>query len=237
MNTKFQSQVLAAVLVLASATISVQPSYAASSQVTKTVSATTLAGTVDTDSLWNQVSSLLKAGNFDQALAIANQAIQADPNNSTAYVIKAFVMYTASADSQSTITVLNKALDLAPNNADALFMRGLVYEDMNDLASAGKDFDACIALNNHDLGAFSESVKVKYAQKDWNGMLSVLNFELANNQGDGEAYFFKAIAEYQLGQTTAAVADFKQAQSMFVADNDTKDAQTVAQILQQLQAV
>lgn len=237
MNTRFQSQVLAAVLVLASVTVSVQPTYAASTQVTKAAATATLGSTVDVDSLWSQVSSLLKAGNFDQALSVANQAVQTDPNNSAVYVIKAFVMYTASADSQSTIAVLNTALSLQSDNSDALFLRGLVYEDLKELDSAGKDFDACIALNNHDMGAFSESLKIKYAQKDWNGMLAVLNIEMANNQVNGEAYFYKAFAEYQLGQTSAAIADFKQAQSQFVAENDTQDAQTVAQILQQLQAV
>lgn len=237
MNTKLQSRILAAVLMLASTSVSLQPSFAASNNVSKTVYATPASSSVDYNTVWNQIYALLKAGNGEEALKIANQAVDTEPNSPVPYVMKAFVMYSSKADCKSILTQLNKAIALKADYSDALYLRGLVFEDMNDLQSAGADFDACIALNNHDLDAINESLSVKCALKDWNGMLSVLSIEFANNQVDGMAYFARAYAEFQLGQTSAAIADFKQAQTMFVAANDTKDAQAVAQILQQLQAV
>lgn len=235
MNTKFQSRILAAVLMLASTSVSLQPSFAAAKDLTPVVS--TASSSVDYNTVWNQIYSLLKAGNGAEALKLANQAVDAEPNSPVPYLMKAFVMYSSKADCKSILTQLNKAIALKPDFSDALYLRGMVYEDMNDLQSAGADFDACIAIDNHDLEAINESISIKYALKDWNGMLSVLNIEFANNKVDGMAYFARAYAEYQLGQTSAAIADFKQAQTMFVAANDTQDAQTVAQILQQIQAV
>lgn len=235
MNIKFQSRVLAALLVLASCSVSIQPTFAASTAITAPVSGSLNATTVDNKALWNQVSELVKSGDIQKAMAIINQAIKTDPNNSTAYMIKAVVMCNAKQAPGLVIEQLNIALSIEPDYSDALYLRGLMYEDLGDLKHAGADFDACIALNVHDMDAIAESIQVKYAQKDWAGMLEVLKVEFANNEVDGMAYFARALAEYQLGQTSAAIADFKQAQSMFTAANDSKDAQTVANILQQIQ--
>ncbi len=236
MNKKFQSQALAAILVLASSAASLQPTFAASTSAKAPASATTLkASSVDNKALWNQVKSLLTAGNFDEALKVIDQAIKQDSKNAPAYVMKAVVMLNAKQSSELVLAQLNTALSIAPDYSDALFLRGIVYEDMEDLDSAGKDFDACIALDSHDLQAINESLNVKCRQQDWNGMLSVLQIQFANNEVDGNAYFARAYAEYKLGQTAAAVADFKQAQSMFIAANDAQDAQTASDFLNKIQ--
>ncbi len=238
MNTKLQSQILAAVLVLASTTVSLQPSFAASKSISTTISASATSAVVSNDNaLWEQVWKLLDDGQGEQAMSSVNQAIKDNSKNATAYVLKAIIMYTAKGDTSAMLEQVNIALSLDPNYSDALFVRGNIYESLNDLQNAVKDFDACIALSNHDVQALEESARIRYQLKDWAGMLAVLNIEIANNKVDGSVYFNRAYAEYELGQTSAAIADFKQAQSMFVADNDTKDAETVAQILTQLQAV
>ncbi len=65
---------------------------------------------------------------------------------------------------------VNIALSLDPNYSDALFVRGNIYQAMNDLQNAVKDFDACIALSNHDVQALEASAQIKYQLKDWNGI-------------------------------------------------------------------
>lgn len=237
MNTKIQSQILAAVLVLASSTVSLQPAFAASNSVSTAIAASPTSAVVSNDNaLWDQVWKLLDNGQGDDAMAAVNQAIKDNSKNATAYVLKAIIMYTAKGDSSAILEQVNIALSLAPNYSDALFVRGNVYESMNDLQSAVKDFDACVALNCHDVQALDESTKIKFQLKDWTGMLATVNIEIANNKVGGYVYFNRAYAEYELGQTAAAIADFKQAQTMFVAESDTKDAELVSQILTKLQA-
>lgn len=237
MNTQLHSQILAAVLVLASTTVSLQPSFAASKSVSTAISASSTSVVVSSDNaLWDQVWNLLDNGKSEDAMSAVNQAIKANSKNATAYVLKAIIIYKSHGDSSAMLEQVNIALSLDPNYSDALFIRGNVYESMKDLQSAVKDFDACVALNCHDLQALDESTKIKYQLKDWTGMLATLNIEIANNKVGGYVYFNRAYAEYQLGQTSAAIADFKQAQTMFVAENDTKDAEAVSQILTSLKA-
>ncbi len=77
MNTKFQSQILAAVLVLASTTVSLQPTFAASKSVSTPIYASSN-GTVvsDDNALWDQIWKLLDAGQSEQAMTSVNQAIK-----------------------------------------------------------------------------------------------------------------------------------------------------------------
>lgn len=237
MNTKFQSQILASILLLASTTVSLQPSFAASNSVSTAISATTTSAVVSNDdALWEQVWTLLDDGQSDEAMTTVNQAIKDNSKNATAYVLKAIIMYTAKGDTKAILEQINVALSLDPNYSDALYLRGSVYESTNDLQSAVKDFDACVALNCHDVQALDESTKIKFQLKDWTGMLATVNIEIANNKVGGYVYFNRAYAEYQLGQTSAAITDFKQAQTMFVAESDEKDAELVSHILSQLQA-
>ncbi|MBS1955074.1 MAG: hypothetical protein JST89_12880 [Cyanobacteria bacterium SZAS-4] len=237
MNTKFQSQILASALVLASTTVSLQPSFAASKSVTTAISASATSAVVSNDNaLWDQVWKLLDNGQSDDAMAAVNQAIKTNSKNATAYVLKTIIMYTLKGDTSAMLEQVNIALSLDPNYADALYVRGNVYEAMSDLQSAVKDFDACVALNCHDVQALDQSTKIKFQLKDWSGMLATTNIAIANNKVGGYIYFYRAYAEYQLGQTSAAISDFKQAQTMFVAESDTTDAELVSKILTQLQA-
>lgn len=237
MNTKFQSQILAAALVLASTSVSLQPTYAASNAVVNNGSVTLTSSKIDYRAVWDQIYALLKAGKVNQAMSVADQAINAAPDSAVPYVMKALVMYNGNVASETILPQLNKALSISPQCTDALYLRGLVYEDLNELQNAAQDFDTCIALDNHDLDSLRESIAIKFALEDWNGVVSVSQVAIENNQvTDGMVYFARAFAEFKIGQTSAAIADFKQSESLFVAANDSKHAELVSKILEKMQA-
>lgn len=235
MNTKFQSQILAAVLLLASTSVSLQPTFAADQLVKTTFSASSKSVVSNDIKLWVTVSDMLDQNKRDEALAVVNQALQDNENNATAHVLKAIVVFETNHDTITAISELSTAIALDPKYSDALYIRGVIYKDAGDTKKAEADFDTCIALDNHDCQAMGQSLSIKYANKDWNGMLNVLNIEIANNPVGGNAYFNRAFVEYQLGQKDAAIADLKQAQTLFMAANDTEDAQAVANALSDIQ--
>lgn len=235
MNTKLQSQILASVLVFASTLTSLQPAYASSQSGAMSVSTTFANTAVKTDSLWKIVKSLANAGKIQEAMNAVDQALQADPKNGTVQAMKAFVMYKSHAKSEAVLAQINLALSNTPDNVDAIYLRGLVYEDMNELQKAGRDFDTCIAMDNHNIDAVNESLKIKFAMKNWSGAVSLLNFYIANNKVDGTFYYARAFAEYRLGQISEAINDLKKAESLFIADNQQDDAKTTAEMIKKLE--
>lgn len=235
MNTKFQSQILAVSLILASTLPSLQPVFATSKAGALPVSTAFANVAVKTASLWKIVRSLANAGKINEAMSAVDQALNADPKNGTLQVMKAFVMYKAHEKSSSVLAQINLALSMTPDDVDAIYLRGLVYEDMNELQKAGRDFDTCIAMDNHNIDAINESLKIKFATQNWSGAVSLLNFYIANNKVDGTAYYARAFAEYRLGQISEAISDLKKAQSLFIADNQQQDAQSIAEMIKKLE--
>ncbi len=234
MNTKLYSQILAAALTLSSAVSALQPAQA-SGCFEPNKSTIAASSTVNVETLWKIVNSLLKAGKMQAAMNAVEDALKADSKNSELYLMKAYVMYNANAQSESVIAQLNIALSLSSNNLNALFLRGVVYEDMKDLDHAVKDFDTCIAMDNHYVSAIKESINIKFKMKNWVGAMNVLNLYIANNKVDGTAYFERAFAEYKLGQISQAISDLKQAKAMFIAANDMENANTASKMIEDLQ--
>jgi tetratricopeptide (TPR) repeat protein len=72
------------------------------------------------------------------------------------------------------------------------------------------------------------SINLKASLGDWAGLVDDFNVQIANDSGNAQAYFDKAYCEAKLGKRDQAIADYQQAEKLFVAANDTDNAKAVA---------
>ncbi len=234
MNTKLQSQLLSAILVLVATTAPIVPTYAASTPVHTTAISANAVVTNDS-ALIDTITALLKDGKVTEAMTAVDQAISANSSNATAYLCKGMILYVDKADNAKVLEQLNMAVSLAPNYGDALYTRGCVLREMNNLPAAVQDFDAVIALDNSDTDAMQASTEIKTSLKDWKGLIANFNIQIQNNQSNASAYFNRAYCEYMIGQNDQAIADLKQAQTLFLAANDAAGAKAAGDAISQVQ--
>lgn len=234
MNKKFQAQILSALLVLSAASTTVVPVFAADQGNSTQVVAES--GVQMNDSqLINAIDKLLDAGDIKGAYEAVEQAISANPKNATAYLCKSYVQYADYMDYNKILVSLDQAISIAPKYIDAHLAKANVLKLMNDWRAAAKEFDQVIAIDPTNEGAMKNSIALKADLGDWAGLVDNFNIQISNNPENAQAYFDRAYCEAKLGQRTQAIADYEQAEKLYVAANDSESAKAVAAELAEYQ--
>jgi tetratricopeptide (TPR) repeat protein len=227
MNKKFQAQIISAMLVLSAASTTVVPVFAAD-QGSATNAVATTGVQMNDQELMNNVDTLLQAGDIKGAYEAIDKALSVNSQNATAYLCKSWVQYADYMDYNKILDSLNQAISIAPKYVDAHLAKGSVLKFMNDWRAAAKEFDLVIAIDPTNADAMKSSISLKAGLGDWAGLVDDFNVQIANDSSNAQAYFDKAYCEAKLGQRDQAVADYQQAEKLFVAANDTDHAKAVA---------
>lgn len=88
-------------------------------------------------------------GSYYEAISLAKEAIELNPNNSKAYIVMGFV-YNKLEEYQKSLPFCNKALELEPNHKWAYSTRGWAHKGLKKYHQAIADFNKAIEINpNH----------------------------------------------------------------------------------------
>ncbi len=226
MNKNFQAQILSAMLVLSAASTSVVPVFAADQGNSTTIVTTSVQK--NDQALMNTIDTLLNAGDIKGAYEAVDKALQANSQNATAYLCKSWVLYADYMDVNKILEPLNQAIAIAPDYIDAHMAKAGVFKMMNDWRAAAKEYDVVISLDPTNADAMKSSIACKADLGDWSGLVENFKIQIANNPTDAMAYFNKAYCEAKLGARDAAIADYQEAEKLFVAANDSANAKAVA---------
>ncbi|MBY0551412.1 MAG: SMI1/KNR4 family protein [Candidatus Obscuribacterales bacterium] len=107
--------------------------------------------------------------------------------------------------------VFSAALLEEPNNAHYLMSRGECFVAMQDYDAAISDFESTLRLNDGAFQAHWGLARCMEAKDDLDGALSNYNNALELNPDFSDGYFNRGKLLHHLGQTQAALADFRQA--------------------------
>lgn len=225
-STMTLKSLAALALVLVSTTCRIAPSYANDDPVPLAVIVSN-----DVDTLYKSVTDLIVAGKFDQATALVDSALKANPKNAMAYFCKASIVYADYRNLNEVLPYLNDAVALDPKLEPAILVRARILKAMNDYRAAVRDFDAVIALDAANSEAMDNSIEIKTALRDWKGLIDDLNTKIAMNPSDAESYFKRGYCEEQLGETGEALSDFKESKHLYIAAKDDVSAQAVDQYI------
>ena len=92
-------------------------------------------------------------GDFDRAIAEANQVIQLAPHNFRGYLVRG-AAYIDKGEYDRAIADLTQVIHWEPTlDADIYNQRGYAYFMKKDYDSAIADFEACLRFNPNDLSA------------------------------------------------------------------------------------
>jgi tetratricopeptide (TPR) repeat protein len=90
---------------------------------------------------------------LDRAIADYAKAIEIDPKSAAAYNSRCRFRIKANLDLPLALSDCDDAMRLAPNNANFMDSRGLVYLRLNRLDEAIADYDAALKINSSLVGA------------------------------------------------------------------------------------
>lgn len=107
-------------------------------------------------------SSLAKKGNYTEALATLNSAIQADPRSARAYKLRGHIYY-AMGDYHRSLTDLDYVVSLIPDSANALADRAIVHSVMGHHGLALADIERALALKPSS--SFAQAVRKEILER------------------------------------------------------------------------
>ncbi|HKY72539.1 MAG TPA: caspase family protein [Nitrospira sp.] len=97
---------------------------------------------------YEQAFALLQNGKSqDEALERLNKALEYDPKFGDAYVLKSYVRLEVLPDIDEALAAGKLAVQYAPNNPDAHYTLGLIYEKRGQYAEAERALRAALAAN------------------------------------------------------------------------------------------
>src|SRR5262249_33506972 len=97
------------------------------------------------DDLFQDIANALKRGRNEEALALAEKAIKADPKNPQAYLARGLV-HAALQKHTEAVADFDKAIELDPKMAEAYDQRGSERFKQGKIADALADFDRFLEL-------------------------------------------------------------------------------------------
>lgn len=105
-------------------------------------------------------------GNFSQAYADFNRAIDTNPKYAEAYNNRSN-LYGKTGNFKKALYDLNKAIGLNPHFSKAFFNRGELFYSQNDFPKAIADFAKAIELNPHYEKAYNNLISLYFVLKDF----------------------------------------------------------------------
>src|ERR1700741_2320639 len=177
----------------------------------------------------------LQKNDLNGAIADFNHALQFDPKLAKAYTNRGvakrrkheLIVYGAinasipsydlgihkveTAELDSAIADLDRALELDPKSAMAYLNRGVAKECKGDRDAAMRDYNRALAIFPKYTGAYINRANIKWHEGDIDGAIADYNRALQLNPKNANTYHNRAGPELIKGDTGRAIADFNHA--------------------------
>lgn len=147
-------------------------------------------------------------GNYQQAIADFDRALELDPNYNFAYRSRGWAYYQFK-DYQRAFADFNYALELDPNDAHAYYSRGWAYDALKSYQQATADFGRAIELDPNFSWAYCGRGWVYHDLKDYQQAIADFNHALELAPNDDWPYRLR-------GQTYLWLKDIKQSKADYI---------------------
>lgn len=163
---------------------------------------------------------------------ILTNAIELEPNNSTAYYNRGFSHYALKNYTQA-ISDFTKAIEFDPEDDEPYRGRGTVYNDIGEYEKAIDDLTKAVELNflwkrrgywtSGSGYCYDELGKAYYNLKDYERAEDYFTKAIEESGFDYDAYYGRGLIYYDLGNYERALADFNKAFDFGFTNNPWSD--------------
>jgi tetratricopeptide (TPR) repeat protein len=169
---------------------------------------------------------LIALARMDQAKSALDAAIATDPNNVTAYKLRARLAIPTSLGSAEVD--VNAGLLLAPNDSDLLATRALLRRHHQDKTGAMRDANAAVAANPDSADAYWIRAQILRDLGQFEAAEADLTKAVTIEPGDTLARMSRAQLRLSLGQSKAAADDASAVLQQNPADIFARQVRAVA---------
>ena len=99
------------------------------------------------------------------------------------------------------------ALELNPDNPDALFWRGYAYYELREFTEAEADYDLLLEQTPDNSAANNNLANIYYARGDYQTALDYYNRSIELDAGDPISFYNRANLHFEMGNFDAALKD------------------------------
>ena len=154
----------------------------------------------------------------DGARRDIDRAIELAPDLIAARMDRAYALYYDSKLA-AALPDLDHVLSLNPKHSKALYLRAQVYEGLNRVADARRDFDAAAAVAPDDKDIFRERALFFVRQGDYVAALADADRLVALDAADPQWHGLRGFVLHALGRDDQALAAFDK--TLLIAGNET----------------
>ncbi|PIO48766.1 MAG: hypothetical protein CMR00_02545 [[Chlorobium] sp. 445] len=145
---------------------------------------------------------------YSAALIDFNKAINKDSTYWRAYWGRAYTQWIYLQDTTAAMQDYAKAIELAPNEAELYYYRGLLRHEMAQYARANVDFTRAILLNANNADYFFQRGRSRLAIEEFAAAIEDFSEVLKQVAESSSAYFYRGYAKLSLDKWLDAVEDF-----------------------------
>jgi len=167
-------------------------------------------------SLYNKARFLADENRYEEAIKLLDQAIGLDPKFARAFVSRAYCKTQKSPpDTPGALADLTRAIELAPDSAEAYILRGEIYFRQRSMKAALSDFERGAELDPSYPRVFYDRGLARLQVGDLAGALTDLNKQVELDSQDVWAYIGRADVRRAMGDVPGELADLNKAVQVY----------------------
>ena len=151
------------------------------------------------------------SGDYERAIEDYLQAEEAGYNNTYNLAYGLGISYYNLEQYEQALANLNTALDVDPEDVDALLARGRTHVALGNVGAAIRTFDEVIALDIENVDAYYERGLVFISEENWDDAIGDFENVLLLDAANADAYFQLGFANKELGNPAEALINLNRA--------------------------
>jgi tetratricopeptide (TPR) repeat protein len=138
-------------------------------------------------------------------------------------------------DKRGAISDFDLALIATPEWAEVYYRRGLAYFDLGDIVAAVSDYTQALAIDSHHRDCSYARALARLTLKNFPGALVDIDRAILFGRDYAPAYQLKGLVCKKLANYSEAIAAYKVAANLYLAQKDLENSQRCLDLAQSLQ--